>query len=163
MKKRFMSLLLAVVMVFGVVSPSFAADTPDNSNGIEPFNNRYYYVYETEPTGKTASEKEAAIKDTIKGLLSKGIATALGSSLPPSEATGAITAITESFFKNVYAQEPFARAGTYKISMDKKYKYRVDRLDESRRYVEDSWLVSHYKLYQNGKLVDSFTYQLKMK
>lgn len=80
MKKRFMSLLLAVVMAFGVVSPSFAAGTSDNGSEIEPFNNRYYYTYEEDDTWDTVkrftiTEKEAKDKEAFKKTLTALLAT----------------------------------------------------------------------------------------
>ena len=41
MKKKLMSLLMAMVLILGVASPSFAAGMPGGEE-VEPFNNRYY-------------------------------------------------------------------------------------------------------------------------
>ena len=169
-KKRFMSLLLAVIMAFGVVSPSFAAGTSGDGSEIEPFNNRYYYKYETEYLGDATvhvSADEAKVKDTIKSIMANGVALAIGYKIPDEMVNYGVTNTVADMIKHIYAQEPFARAGRYEISTEMKYKYRVDRLDETRRYVETKWLVSHYEYYKEGNdgnvPDDTYTGQLTMK
>ena len=44
-----------------------------------------------------------------------------------------------------------------------KYKYRVDRLDESKRVVETKWLVSHYDFVGLDGTTDSYTREITMK
>ena len=141
-----MSLLMAMVLILGVASPSFAAGMPGGEE-VEPFNNRYYYTYETKPTGKTStvtiSKTEAFVKDTIKSIMAKGVA--------------------EDFTNYIYSKEPYARAGTYTITTAKKYKYRVDRLDESKRYIETTWLVTSYEFVGFDNTTDSYSRQVVMK
>ena len=58
MKKKLMSLLMAMVLILGVASPSFAAGMPGGEE-VEPFNNRYYYVTEySSPDYEVSSTKE---------------------------------------------------------------------------------------------------------
>ena len=55
----------------------------------EPFNNRYYYTYETKPTGKTStvtiSKTEAFVKDTIKSIMAKGVAEVVEAVVPGNQ------------------------------------------------------------------------------
>ena len=166
MKKRFVSFMLVMAMALGLVSSGFAAGVPDDSGPMrDP--NRYYYTYETKPWGKevelTVSETEAKVKDKIKEKISSALVDAFSSQVPEFKGKELATDIAKDFVENIYAQEPFARAGTYKIKNEMKYKYRVDRLDKTKRHIETEWLVSHYDLYQNGTLVDSYSRQLIMK
>ena len=95
--------------------------------------------------------------------MASGLVDAFSSQVPEFKGKELATDIAKDFVENIYAQEPFARAGTYKIKNEMKYKYRVDRLDKTKRHIETEWLVSHYDLYQNGTLVDSYSRQLIMK
>lgn len=166
MKKRFVSFMLVMAMALGLVSSGFAASAP-NDPGPMRDPNRYYYTYETKPQGKevelTVSETEAKVKDKIKEKMSSALVDAFSSQVPEFKGKELATDIAKDFVENIYAQEPFARAGTYKIKNEMKYKYRVDRLDKTKRHIETEWLVSHYDLYQNGTLVDSYSRQLIMK
>ena len=63
MKKKLMSLLMAMVLILGVASPSFAAGMPGGEE-VEPFNNRYYYVTEySSPDYEVSSTKEYTVED----------------------------------------------------------------------------------------------------
>lgn len=162
MKKRFVSFMLVMVMALGLVSSGFAASAPNDSGPMrDP--NRYYYTYETKPLGReveiTISETEAMVKDLIKAAMVEGLLAAVGQALGGVSVNG----LGDKIADNIYGKEPFARAGTYKIWNEMEYKYKVDRLDKTKRSVVGKWLIGHYKLYQNGNLVDSYTYKLTMK
>lgn len=158
--------MLVMAMALGLVFSGFAASVPDDPGPMrDP--NRYYYTYETKPWGKsveiTISVTEAKVKDKIKEIMCSALIDAFSSQFPDFKGKELATDIAKDFAENIYAQEPFARAGTYKIRNEMKYKYRVDRLDKTNRHVETEWLVSHYELFQNGKSVDSYSRQLIMK
>ena len=163
MKKRFVSFMLVMAMALGLVSSGFVASAPNDSGPMrDP--NRYYYTYETKPWGKeveiTVSETEAKVKDKIKALMVDALMSAFSSGTVTDLV---ISGIAGEFASNIYSKEPFARAGTYKIWNEMEYKYQVDRLDKTKRSVVGKWLKGHYSLYQNGKLVDSYTYKMAMK
>lgn len=167
MKKKLMSLLMAMVLILGVASPSFAAGMPGGEE-VEPFNNRYYYTYETKPTGKTStvtiSKTEAFVKDTIKSIMAKGVAEVVEAVVPGNqEMKEKASGIAEDFTNYIYSKEPYARAGTYTITTAKKYKYRVDRLDESKRYIETTWLVTSCEFVGFDNTTDSYSRQVVMK
>lgn len=162
MKKRFVSFMLVMAMALGLVSSGFAASASNDSGPMrDP--NRYYYTYETKPWGKgaeiTISEEQATVKDLIKAAMVEALLAAAG------EATGlgTINGLGDKIADNIYGKEPFARAGTYKVSTEMEYKYQVDRLDKTKRSVVAKWFIGHYELYQNGKLVDSYSYKMPMK
>lgn len=167
MKKKLMSLLMAMVLILGVASPSFAAGMPGGEE-VEPFNNRYYYTYETKPLGRTntvtVTEEEAKDKDKVKGYIAECVGDIIEAGIPgESKKEELVSGIAEAFVNHIYAQEPYARAGTYTVTLSMKYKYRVDRLDESKRAVETKWLVSHYDFVGLDGTTDSYTRQVVMK
>lgn len=162
MKKRFVSFMLVMAMALGLVSSGFAASASNDSGPMrDP--NRYYYTYETKPWGKeveiTVSETEAQVKDLIKAAVVEALLAAAGA----ATGTGTINGLGDKIADNIYGKEPFARAGTYKVWTEMKYKYQVDRLDKTKRSVVGKWIIGHYELYQNGKLVDSYSYTMAMK
>lgn len=82
MKKKLMSLLMAMVLILGVASPSFAAGMPGGEE-VEPFNNRYYYVTEySSPDYEVSSTKEYTVEDyelalaqeALQGVIVEGLA-----------------------------------------------------------------------------------------
>lgn len=167
--KKIMSLTLALVMAISLITPSLASGATDNSGNesIIPHENRWYY--RTEYTDVFASgvveiEKDFAdVKDAIKNAISEGLGDIVSSQITNEDAKDLVDSLVTDLFNYVYAQEPYARWGTYYISMKYKLKYRVNRLDESERYVVDKILCTHAILKQDGVLIDEFDFYLPMK
>ncbi len=167
--KKVTSLVLALVMATSLITPSFASGTTDNSSNesIVPHENRWYY--KTEYTDVFASgvvevDKDFAdAKDAVKNAISEGLGDIVSSQIPDDDIKDLVDSLVTDFFNYVYAQEPYARWGTYYISMKYKIKYRVNRLDESERYVVDKVLCTHAILKQDGVLIDEFDFYLPMK
>ena len=158
MKKRFMSLLLAVVMAFGVVSPSFAAGTSDNGSEIEPFNNRYYYTYEEDDTWDTVkrftiTEKEAKDKEAFKKTLTALLATYFASATA-GLASDMVEAVISAGIEFASSNDPYKEWGEYTVYQKNGYRYQVDRLT-GKKTVTDRYLIVHCELNQNGKILES--------
>ena len=112
----------------------------------------------------TISKTEAFVKDTIKSIMAKGVAEVVEAVVPGNqEMKEKASGIAEDFTNYIYSKEPYARAGTYTITTAKKYKYRVDRLDESKRYIETTWLVTSYEFVGFDNTTDSYSRQVVMK
>ena len=105
----------------------------------------------------------ADAKDAVKNAISEGLGDIVSSQIPDDDIKDLVDSLVTDFFNYVYAQEPYARWGTYYISMKYKIKYRVNRLDESERYVVDKVLCTHAILKQDGVLIDEFDFYLPMK
>lgn len=134
---------------------------------VEPFNNRYYYTYETKPTGKTStvtiSKTEAFVKDTTEHYGKGGCRSCRSGSTRQSGDEREGKRDCRRFYKLYLFQGAVCPAGTYTITTAKKYKYRVDRLDESKRYIETTWLVTSYEFVGFDNTTDSYSRQVVMK
>lgn len=178
MKKRLISFALVAISVFSLIGSSFAMepiDVGDGSGGtssIEPYSNRYYYVTEIDPTRHreqtvTVSEFEASLKDGAKTVLASGIATltyAAGITVPSGSVVADIAAgFVYDFVQDVLDHDPFNLWGTYYLSIDYEKRYQVDRLDETNRHLESTYMITTATLYQNGRYIGTSTHRLRMK
>ena len=175
MKKKLMSLLMAMVLILGVASPSFAAGMPGGEE-VEPFNNRYYYVTEySSPDYEVSSTKEYTVEDyemalaqeALQGVIVEGLAV-----LFPRAADDVVIA-TQTLKVIGKLKELHALVGATMDKDDKfftvttyhryKYKYRVDRLDESNRHLESTTIyIKMVTAYANGEK-DEVTRSFPMK
>ena len=176
MKKRFMSLLLAVIMAFGVVSPSFAAGTSGDGSEIEPFNNRYYYVTEySSPDYEVDSVRNVTYEDYKAALLGEAvsagllgvIAAALPSQIDDSVIAPYVARVAIALYdcyvvvKNQLMDDDIFYTVT--VSSQHEYRYQVDRLDESNRHCVSEKI--HFKVvteYIDGS-TDELTKTVTMK
>lgn len=179
MKKKMLTLLLALVMMVSVIPGASAAGTQpqDDSSTIFRDPNRYYYV--TEYTDHFQSgifiitPEEAEVKDWVKGKIAEGMGNIisgdlLGLSENSQDFRNILGSCVENFFAYVYSKEPYARHGIYFVSLRYKIKYKVDYLDPTNKVPVDKWLVSDIVLKrenQNGipYTVDEYSHTVHLK
>ncbi len=175
MKKKLLTLLLALAMMVSVVPGASAAGTlpQDDISTIRRNPNRYYNVTEysdyygpvdfvVEPDDAASNLKfKNAIAGAMKTVTKYAVKTYVPEVISSTIITAAANEIIDAFTTFVYYENyPYARAGHYTVSAKIKTKYRVDSLDPSHKVKVDQWVV--YDVYhQESGSTSTHTSHLK--
>ena len=144
MKKKMLTLLLALVMMVSVIPGASAAGTQpqDDSSTIFRSPNRYYYVTEYtdyfKTTTITITEQYAATNQHLQNAISAAMGVFASGANP-------ITGVAVNFAMNELISfacngNPTARVGDYIVKTRYKIKYKVDSLDPSNKVATDTWV-----------------------
>ncbi|MDN0033931.1 hypothetical protein QVN85_13620 [Oscillibacter valericigenes] len=155
MIKKLASLALALIMCLSLCVPAFAVTA-------EPRNNPFKYVYETDASWRgtatgTISAEQAKSQREVTDFLSGKVGDLVGS----GDSSGVVNACVTEYVKHAFAQVPGGVAGNFRISYKYKYQYSIDLRTGVRR-LENQWMLSEFKLYQNGTCVDTYNAEVHM-
>ena len=143
MKRKCVSSILSAIMLFSCIAPSFAAD-------VEPYNNRYRYEYVySSPDYVEVSTSQFTLEDYEEQLYTEAVhATVLvliAAAIPggiEDLAMAKYAADVAAALASLHAACGWLNKNrtyyTVTISQRSRYKYRVDCLDESRRFLEQT-------------------------
>lgn len=168
MKRKCVSLLLSAIMFFSCVAPGFAAD-------VEPYTNRYRYEYvysspdyvEVHSTPFTLQDYEDQLKaEAVHAAVLGVIATVIPGKVEElawiKYATGVAAALEGLYVACGELNKNF-NFYTVTISQRSRYKYRVDCLDESRRFLEQTRVYTEVetKFYDDTSKTEYHEYDLR--
>ncbi len=152
MKRKCVSLILSAIMFFSCVTPGFAADA-------EPYTNRYRYEYVySSPDYKLRDSHNYTVGDCQTMIVGQGLQAAMLTIMAAIIPGIAEDAAVVAYWADIAAKvelliAAFEAAGTIgsnsdtvlytvTVSQRERYKYRVDCLDESRRFLEQTRVYS---------------------
>lgn len=167
MKKKFVSFLLATIMLFSCTAPALAT-------AVEPRDNRYKIVYEySSPDYRQTLYRKFTVKDYDTMVAGRGVEagmlTVVAAVIPgPGDDAIIVTRIAAiaaglAAMRASISSALDATLFTMTVSQRYRYKYEVDRLDESNRHLLETRLYSKIVIsYANGE-TDTTYHEINLK